>query len=199
MTGNHPIRDSFAKLAMCQKRGGSQRPDCGHLIAHLRKRLEWGTILRQPTGRIESKRFIGSVRSTVTNTFRFSGRSPRSEFIFYWVAAAAVGMIPFILLVVISQGGSIGRSVLILSAILLIPFPALLVRRLHDQNRSGWWAVAWAPAVLTGIIKGGEPIGIALGSLVGLGNLLVLAFLLWPGSIGANRFGSNPRADANGS
>lgn len=158
-----------------------------------------GGMLRQPAGRIEFQHFIGSVTSTVANTFRFSGRSRRSEVIFFWVAVAAVGMIPFVLLESIPQGGRIGRSVLILSAILLIPFPALLVRRLHDQNRSGWWALAWAPAVFTGIMKGGAPIGLPLGIPVGLGNLLVLAFLLWPGSIGDNSFGPSPHADVNGS
>ena len=158
-----------------------------------------GTMLRQPAGRIESEHFMRSVKSTVANTFRLSGRSRRSEFIFYWVAVAAVGMIPFVLHEAISYGGDIGRSVFVLSAILLIPFPALLVRRLHDQNRSGWGAFAWAPAVLTGIVKSGEPIGLALGILVGLGNLLVLAFLLWPGSTGYNRFGPSPRANVNSS
>ena len=143
--------------------------------------------------------FIESVKSTVGSTFQFSGRSRRTEFLYYWVAAVAMGIIPFALLTSSHPSDSIGRSVFILSAILLIRFPALLVRRLHDQNRSGWWALAWVPAVLVGIVKSGEPKGLALSALVGLGNLLIVTFLLWPGSTGENSFGPNPRADVNGS
>jgi uncharacterized membrane protein YhaH (DUF805 family) len=143
------------------------------------------------------QRFVESVRATVTSTFRFAGRSPRTEVFAYWIAASVLGMLPFMALTTGRLYKESALSVLILSAILLIPFPALLVRRLHDQNRTGWWALVWAPTLTTSILMGAEPPGIALGLLAGLGNLLLVGFLLWPGSEGENRYGRNPRAALN--
>jgi len=53
-----------------------------------------------------------------------------------------------------------------------IPHLAVTVRRLHDQNRTGWWYVlAFVPRI---------------------GGLIMLGFMCISGSRGANRFGSDP-------
>ena len=58
----------------------------------------------------------------------------------------------------------------------LIPNISVGVRRLHDTDRSGWW-------LLLGIIP-----------LVGL---VLLVFFCLNGTTGENRFGPDPKADAN--
>lgn len=58
----------------------------------------------------------------------------------------------------------------------LIPSIALLVRRLHDSGRSGWWVL------------------IALVPLIGFVVLLIFAVLA--GTPGPNQYGPDPRARA---
>ena len=55
----------------------------------------------------------------------------------------------------------------------LIPSLAVMVRRLHDTDRSGWW-------VLIGLI----PL---------LGDLVLLVFMCLDSQPGGNRFGPNPK------
>jgi uncharacterized membrane protein YhaH (DUF805 family) len=136
-----------------------------------------------------------SLRRTIFGIAGLKGRSRRLEFLVYWIAIAVLGIVPFILISAGSSDEISSRATIALSLILLVPLPALLIRRLHDQDRSGWWALSLLPSVLTGLARlyyGVEPATI-LWVFVALGNLSTLAFLLWPGSVGENRFGPNPR------
>ena len=56
-----------------------------------------------------------------------------------------------------------------------IPGLAVTVRRFHDQDRSGWF-------VLLSLI----PI---------VGGLIMLVFMLLPGTAGQNRFGADPKSE----
>ena len=55
---------------------------------------------------------------------------------------------------------------------ILIPHLAVMVRRLHDTDRSGWWLL--------------------LGLLPLLGGLVLLIFFIIGGTRGPNRFGPDP-------
>ncbi|WP_127956971.1 DUF805 domain-containing protein [Serratia microhaemolytica] len=55
----------------------------------------------------------------------------------------------------------------------LIPFLAVQVRRLHDANFSGWWAL--------------------IHLIPFIGQLVMLIFALLPGTVGENRYGADPR------
>jgi uncharacterized membrane protein YhaH (DUF805 family) len=55
----------------------------------------------------------------------------------------------------------------------LIPTIAVLVRRLHDTDRSGWWAL--------------------LNLVPLVGGLVLLVFTVLDSQPGANRFGPNPK------
>lgn len=79
----------------------------------------------------------------------------------------------------------------------------LIVKRLHDRNRSGWWVLPiWvAPhaylvfgsqvvAALSGTIEGIE--SIASFVLLCIGTWAVVELLLIRGTLGGNRFGSDP-------
>lgn len=77
---------------------------------------------------------------------KFSGRAPRPEFwwfhlltIILWVVAISIDQfLPDAWLV--DKG--IGPFVLITIAATLVPWLAVLVRRLHDSGLSGWYALA---------------------------------------------------------
>ena len=63
---------------------------------------------------------------------------------------------------------------LVVGLALIIPSLAVAVRRLHDTNRSGWWVL------------------IAL--LPVLGALVLLVFMVLPGTVGPNSYGEDPKA-----
>ncbi len=56
-----------------------------------------------------------------------------------------------------------------------IPYLAVIVRRLHDTNRSGWWIL------------------ISLIPLIG--GIILLVFTIIGGTKGDNRFGPDPKAE----
>ncbi|MDR6637183.1 DUF805 domain-containing protein [Paenarthrobacter nitroguajacolicus] len=114
----------------------------------------------------------------------FSGRASRSE---YWWVALVLGVVGFVLQLLTGILGAAGATVdssgnsvpgpgavvgLILIVVfylaVLIPSIALLVRRLHDGNFSGW-------LVLIGLIPG-------------LGGLALLVFSLLPSNPAGQRF-----------
>jgi uncharacterized membrane protein YhaH (DUF805 family) len=63
--------------------------------------------------------------------------------------------------------------------VILIPFWAVVVRRLHDLGRSGLWALVLALPI------------------VGWLGLVVVG--VWPGVNGDNRFGADPRSSSSAS
>lgn len=62
---------------------------------------------------------------------------------------------------------------LLLIAVLLIPSLAVIVRRFHDQNLTGWFAL--------------------LSLIPYLGGLIIFVFMLLPGTRGPNKFGPDPK------
>jgi uncharacterized membrane protein YhaH (DUF805 family) len=69
------------------------------------------------------------------------------------------------------------------------------IRRLHDFNRSGWWALAatltpLVPAIPLMFMSGQEDVGLAVGFLAELALIVVIGVI--PGSPGDNRFGPPP-------
>ena len=124
---------------------------------------------------------MGPYLDAMRNYKVFHGRTSRAE---YWRAHIVFG--PLMLLAFVGLGlpfGGEARSVwpaLLFLLIVLphaVPWAALTVRRLHDMDQSGWWAViAVAPAVEV------VPFGL-------------VALLLWCGQRGRNgpnRFGPDP-------
>lgn len=111
----------------------------------------------------------------------FTGRATRREFwmfhLFQLIIAVVLGIVDGIL----GTGGS-GSPVGVLVALYwfatLLPSLAVLVRRLHDTNRSGWW-------VLFGLIP-----------LVGF--IVLLASAIEDSDPSDNRYGPNPKLMAMG-
>lgn len=106
----------------------------------------------------------------------FSGRARRKE---YWMFILVYVVIIFITATLdgIMGGGNPNATpviTLLASLALLLPNLAVLVRRLHDTDRSGWW-------ILISLI----PV---------IGGLVLFVFTCLEGTSGDNRFGEDPKA-----
>lgn len=78
----------------------------------------------------------------------FSGRARRKE---YWMFCLISMLFHISLAVIEFTIGMFGIS-LLLSLALFIPSISVLVRRLHDTNRSAWWLLISLIPVLGGLI-----------------------------------------------
>jgi uncharacterized membrane protein YhaH (DUF805 family) len=132
---------------------------------------------------------------------QFSGRSRRKE---YWmfalfnvlVASALVALGGMLFGLDAAQleetpaglgffATSAGMLLGLYGLAVLVPSIAVTVRRLHDRNMSGWWYLLFAAGGLVPVV----------GVIISLGFLVLMAL---PGSSGANRFGPDPTAAADG-
>lgn len=160
---------------------------------------------------------------------QFAGRARRKE---YWLYVLLLLIVSTLLQVIENMAGfkSVmpGTNALVgpqvggtgpLSGLfglaVLVPSIAVTVRRLHDTNRSGWWAGAFfgmyfaliALAIgwvfsLSGTSGAGPNLAIVaamgvLGLAVGIFAIVILVFMCFDGTRGANRFGADPKGVQN--
>jgi uncharacterized membrane protein YhaH (DUF805 family) len=128
--------------------------------------------------------FGEALKSFWANYTNFKSRARRSEYwfvqLFLVVVNVAAAVIDLALMdgdvdrFIANGGGGIVGLVLILATI--IPALAVLIRRLHDTGRSGWWA-------LIGLI----PIA---------GAIVLLVFTVEDSSPKANMYGPSPKPGA---
>ncbi len=105
--------------------------------------------------------------------------------------------------------GPIGTALLVVvtlySLIIFIPGLAVTVRRLHDTDRTGWWAaipyglnlltflLTWFAILAPSLVGLFAALG-SLASFVGLiASIALLVFMLIGGTRGPNRFGPDPK------
>ena len=106
----------------------------------------------------------------------FSGRARRME---YWYFVLFNLIVAFVLALIDTLLGtttgvsSFGLLSGIYGLAVLIPTLAVLVRRLHDIDRTGWW-------ILINLI----PL---------VGTIVLLVFALMPGTPGSNQYGPDPK------
>lgn len=147
-----------------------------------------------------------SARLTVAKSLSFTGRATRSEVASYALAALMLSLLMWFagMFFIPDQWNGLVENAF--TALLAIPVPALLVRRMHDQGRRGRWVwlavfsfAVWALRALVAGIQGYEA-RIALDQviwpldwLVILANLAVIVLIALPGSTGPNQFGPDPR------
>ena len=129
--------------------------------------------------------FSDSIKSGLAQYASFRGRASRSEFWFFTLFT----MLCYIVASIIDNalgttfkipdpvsGGmrslGYGYAYLLVGLGLFLPGLSVMVRRLHDKDRSGWWY--W----------------IVLVPLIGA--ILILVWFCTRGTEGANRFGSDP-------
>jgi uncharacterized membrane protein YhaH (DUF805 family) len=148
-----------------------------------------------------------SARRTLRDSFTFAGRATRTEFASFVLAAVllAVG-VSFItgLTLPYATHNLIGN---VLAVLLAIPVPALLVRRFHDQDRTGRWVLLagfafafWAVRAAVSQVLGYDA-RITLDAwvwpldwLITIANIVTILLIVLPGTNGPNRYGADPRA-----
>ena len=110
-----------------------------------------------------------AVGSVYRNFGNFNGRASRSEFWWFQMFLLIIYFFVFVLSIRLPIVGPMLAGLVLLAN--LLPSLAVLARRLHDSDKSGWWVlIAFVP----------------------LGNLLLLIFALLPSDPGPNRYGSGP-------
>ncbi|QSB44350.1 DUF805 domain-containing protein [Tsuneonella flava] len=140
------------------------------------------TMRAAGTGLPAEEDYLGWALLPLKRYAQFDGRSTRKEF---WMFLLAINVVFAALLTIaltdtdyLGQLGMLGKvAVLVLVIGVLgafVPYIALLVRRFHDQNKSGWFA--------------------AINLIPYLGALIVLGFMLVQGDTGDNDYGPDPRA-----
>lgn len=125
--------------------------------------------------------FGTALRAFWSNYRNFRGRARRSE---YWfiqlflvatnLAAAAIDLALMdgdVDRFIANGGGGIVGLIWILATI--VPALAVLIRRLHDTNRSGWWAL--------------------IGFVPLIGTIVILVFTVKDSDQGENSYGSSPK------
>ena len=127
--------------------------------------------------------FAAAVKSFWSNYTNFSGRARRSEYwfiqLFLVLTNLAVAVIDLALMngdferFIANGGGGIVGLIWILATI--VPAVAVLIRRLHDTSRSGWWAL--------------------IGLLPIVGGIILLVFTVQDSDSGDNTYGASPKAD----
>lgn len=108
----------------------------------------------------------------------FMGRSRRSEFWQFYLLIILLTMACVVGGVIIERttpltGNEIGfHMVGLLDVVIVVPLFAVMVRRLHDVGKSGWWIFA---------------------AFIPFGVLALIMFWVREGTHGDNRFGPDPK------
>jgi uncharacterized membrane protein YhaH (DUF805 family) len=119
----------------------------------------------------------------------FSGRSRRKEYwMFLLLIALVYSALGLVLIMVGFSGGEdgsvfggVGGAIIILLMLfglaIFIPSIAVVVRRFHDQDKSGWFYL--------------------LNFIPYVGPIIVLVFMCLEGTRGPNRFGEDPKGGSS--
>jgi uncharacterized membrane protein YhaH (DUF805 family) len=106
----------------------------------------------------------------------FTGRARRKEFWFFQLFVLLIALVlSFVDRLFGVFDGETGVGVLsgIFSLAMFLPSLAVSIRRLHDTDRTGWWALLYFVPLL--------------------GFLVLLVFFVLDGTPGGNRYGENPK------
>ena len=125
--------------------------------------------------------FAEAIKSFWSNYATFKGRARRSEYwfiqLFLIITNVAVGAIDLALMngdvdrFIANGGGGIVGLVWIL--VTIVPALAVLVRRLHDTGKSGWWVL--------------------MGFVPFAGAIVLFVFTVLDSTSGENKYGLSPK------
>ena len=123
--------------------------------------------------------FVDAIRTCFANYATFSGRASRPEYWWFYLFCFLVAMVGVMLDLMMGNydpqdPASVPWLTVLISLPLILPSLAAMVRRLHDTDKSGWWYfIAFVPVI---------------------GAIILVIFLVLPGTDGENRFGPKPAA-----
>mgnify|MGYP003587440930 CR=1 FL=1 len=109
------------------------------------------------------------------NFGNFEGRTRRSGFWYPWLINFMLGIFLTVIDTMIGTYDSnleMGILGLIFTIFIIVPSISVMIRRLHDTGRSGWWSLL---------------------SLIPLGNIVVIVFLALDSEPETNKYGDNPK------
>ena len=111
----------------------------------------------------------------------FSGRARRAEFWYFFLFSAIISIFltlidEFMGLKFEVRGENLGFLSTLYYIAVLVPYLAVIFRRLHDTDRSGWWILIFFIPIV--------------------GVIVAVVFLASKGTEGENRFGPDPKASA---
>ncbi len=142
-------------------------------------------------------------RNIVKNYFTFSGRLNRKPF--FMNTATLLALSIFLILYIITVepslkadphhfGANVRRYLIfwVVYIPLIIAGISLMVRRLHDMNMSGWWAVLSVGAFLGGTDFGNTGMNLIASALGVVAQMFNIVLLVRRGTRGANRYGEDP-------
>lgn len=140
---------------------------------------------------------LSLLRRTLYGIGDFNGRSRRTEVLLYHIAIALVGVMLGFTASFALSGTLASFLMAVLQIAVILPMFALFARRLHDQNRSAWWALILPAGFGLNIMRHdllatfvpARWVDIIYVCLV----ITMLLLLYWPGTRGPNRFGPDPR------
>jgi uncharacterized membrane protein YhaH (DUF805 family) len=112
--------------------------------------------------------FGEAVGSCLSKYATFTGRAPRSEYWYFVLFQAVVGVVA----AAISRAIDLNLVSTLVELLLFLPSLAVGIRRLHDIDRSGWWTL--------------------LGFVPFIGWIMLIIWACTKGSLGPNRFGPDP-------
>ena len=112
--------------------------------------------------------FLKYIISGIQKTFDYKGRAVRSE---YWWFILFAFIYYFIFIFIFGGEAIENGAIFLLHNLIWLPAISLLVRRLHDVGRSGWWVLI---------------------SLTGFGALLLLYWAVMKSSPDKNQWGNFP-------
>jgi uncharacterized membrane protein YhaH (DUF805 family) len=117
-------------------------------------------------------------KAFIENYSNFEGRARRSEYWYYVLTNLLIVISGYILIAIAAfLGGPIILTIALVLLVLwgaanIIPNLAVIVRRLHDTNKSGWW-------ILIGLVP--------------FGGIVLLVFYCIEGDRGRNDYGEDPK------
>lgn len=157
-------------------------------------------------------RLRGELRRLLQLLLEFEGRARRQELwavaLFVLGAEIAVRVTSVGLLFALNPRMSMPEAVaslypamVLIDALLFCPLAAIAIRRLHDRDRGGWWALLYLLPVylflhaLDSALLPSSTIGLSLAATAGAALVMTFAIDLgWcHGTPGPNRFGPDPR------
>lgn len=118
-----------------------------------------------------------AVQKAISNWKDCNSRSRRSEYWWCWLVCVLLD-VPFFILSTLFQSVAVLRMILGLVALVLFVCIAcvmipLIIRRLHDTGRTGWWIlIAFVPAI---------------------GGIILLVFMVLDSQRESNEYGPSPK------